>query len=75
MKDESQLQKHAISIELASKFKWILEELVSPINVILEFKNPTNVGFFYTLNLKYGEYDTSHYYGSFSRSSYRFRDL
>ena len=46
MKDESQLQKHAISIELASKFKWILEELVSPINVILEFKNPTNVGFF-----------------------------
>lgn len=46
MKDESQLQKHAISTELASVFKWILEELVSPINAILEFKNPANVGFF-----------------------------
>jgi hypothetical protein len=52
MKDESQLQKHAISIELASILKWILEELVSPINVILEFKNPTNVGFFLYIKFK-----------------------
>ena len=33
---------------------WILEQLVSPIHVILEFKNATNVGFFYILNLNYG---------------------
>jgi len=43
-----------LELNIFSVSRWILDQLVSPINVIMEFKNPTDVGFFYILKLNYG---------------------